>query len=716
MKKGFLIVWFIITFLYFLQFASTDVFSVNSGGDEGLIINPDEYLEGFFFQENEVPVMSSVLLSSVPLGTNTTTENLTVTYSSSDGDGDALTNISDWRVGGVSIAVLNMPFDTKLNSTTANATYDYSIFKNNGTLGGGNISRMPVWNSSGKIGGAYTFDGVNDDIIINDSNSLSFTDGSGNDNPFSVSFWVKPSSTGNQWFINKRGANTATQTEWQVYLYTGLLGVSCFNGGAQTVYIGATQTNPFGLNQWNYVTVTYNGNENESGLNIYVNGTLQSSTKSASGAYSGMSNTASNVTIGRTGWATQFYFAGSIDEVRVYNRALSLEQITADYLAGVAGHSAETLVSQETSVGETWTVAMTANDKWYDSITVLSNNLTIVNNAPSTPAPLLTSTNGRNETDADLNCSFNVFDVDSSFVNVTVNWLKDSTSQINLTYNNVANGTSSYSILDKNNLTLGDIWKCSVRFYDGYNYSAWGDSNTLTIIDITAPNITIISPQPINYTTLNVTFNVLLNENGSLCYYNWDYTGNISMTKLNNTYFWALNESFGPGEHNVTFYCNDTINNWGTNYTNFTINNEAAISILLSANLSWSVFWNVTSIPADDLDADGNNLNGYTDYYINVSATNTLVDIYVRADGDLHTDGLETLGLENENYTVSLSDPNVTGIPKVTMTTNYVLIADGIGDNSVVYMKFYLDAPPGQGAGAYYNNLDFKAVRDGQSP
>ena len=50
------------------------------------------------------------------------------------------------------------------------------------------------------------------------------------------------------------------------------------------------------------------------------------------------------------------------------------------------------------------------------------------------------------------------------------------------------------------------------------------------------------------------------------------------------------------------------------------------------------------------------------------------------------------------------------------MTNQYVLIADGIEDDSVIYMKFYLDVPPGQGAGTYYNNLYFKAVKHGKSP
>ena len=696
MKKGVLIV---LLFVMFLQFANSDIFSSNSGGDGGLIINPDTYLEGFFFQGYGAPTMSNVVLSSVPLGTNTTHENLTVTYSSSGNGATILTNISDWRLNGVSIAVLNMPFDRMSNSITTGSVDDYSIFQNNGTLGGGDLLQMPAWNYSGKVGGCYSFDGVDNYILVPDDDSL---DGFSS---MSVFFWAEPIESSISEMIIKH-LSTQSNVNWEVFQ-------SSLNIAGRIVGTTVTCTttgNLFTVDNWHYVGMTWNGTQ----IKMYIDGDeITSCDRSAS-----MTNSAGNLSIGRYQSSSSNYpFNGSIDEIKVYSIALTPEQVQADYQAGLAGHSAETIVSQETDIGQTWGVAMTSNNVWFNSVTVLSNNLTIENSAPNDPNPVLVSVNGRNESDADLNCSFDVVDVDSSSIDVTVNWMKDGESQINLSYNNIANGTPYYSILNSSNLTLGDIWKCSVRYYDGYLYSNWVDSNELEIIDITPPNITIISPNSsVNYTDLNVTFNVSLSENGSVCYYDLDSQGNLSMIKLNNTYFWILDDTFTSGGHNVTFWCNDTSDNWGTNFTNFTIEDEAAISILLSPKLSWSVLWNVTSVPVDDLDAEGNNLTNATDYYINVSATNTLVDIYVKADGDLHTNGLEVLGLENENYTVSLVDPNVTGASKATMTTDYVIIADGVADGAVVYMKFYLDVPAGQGAGLYYNNLNFKAVRNGESP
>ena len=49
------------------------------------------------------------------------------------------------------------------------------------------------------------------------------------------------------------------------------------------------------------------------------------------------------------------------------------------------------------------------------------------------------------------------------------------------------------------------------------------------------------------------------------------------------------------------------------------------------------------------------------------------------------------------------------------MTTNYTLIASDLGDNSTVFLKFYLDAPGSQPAGVYENGLFFKAVKAGES-
>lgn len=340
------------------------------------------------------------------------------------------------------------------------------------------------------------------------------------------------------------------------------------------------------------------------------------------------------------------------------------------------------------------------------------------NKGPNNPSPLLVSLNGRNESDTDLNCSYTVTDPDSSTLDSTVKWYKNSTYQFSVNENNLPNNTHVNSLLNNGNLTLGDTWMCSVSVSDGYNSTQYIDSNNLTIIDITNPNITIISPESKFYPTIDIDFNISVveNENISQCQYSLDYDPNVTMTRVNDSYFWSAPTTIGPGPHDLNYSCNDTSGNWGFNSTNFTVSNSAAIAILLSDNLTDGVRWNVTYLPANKLDAIGNNLNSSTSYYINISATNTLVDLYVKANGDLQDVALDTLGLGNETYAYSSNDSTLIGFPKNTMTTNYSLIGGGLGDNSVVFLKFYLDAPNSQPAGIYTNNLSFKAVRNGQDP
>ena len=340
------------------------------------------------------------------------------------------------------------------------------------------------------------------------------------------------------------------------------------------------------------------------------------------------------------------------------------------------------------------------------------------NEGPLMSDPILTSLNGRNESDKNLNCSFLVVDPDDSELNASVKWIKDDTPQFTINYSGIPNNTNYEAFLDSSNLTLGNIWNCSIQIRDNYNSTEWANSNSLEIIDITNPNITIISPNAsVNYTTVDVDFNISIseNENISTCLYSLDYEPNVTMNRFNDSYFF-YKPTLTSGNHLVEFYCNDTSSNWGYNETNFTILDEAAISVLLSDNLTESVKWNVEYLPIDDLDAIGNNLNESTFYYINVSTINTAVDLYVKADGNLFTEYSDELGLGNETYAVSLTDPTVTGEPKTQMTTNYVLIADAIEGDAVVYLKFYLDAPSSQPAGTYTNALSFKAVRDGQAP
>ncbi len=690
-----------ICLIFLLVIVSADIVSINSGGDNQLIINPESAIEGFFFNFNLRPLMSNVILSST-FGTNFTTENLSVTYTSSDPDNDVITNISDWRLGGNSIAVLNMPFDSyKFQGTTR----DYSSYENNGTLG--SVGNVPIWNSSCIVGGCYGFDGETDSIY--GSQSIS-NDGA---NGITMGGWVYLLNSDVNTYASMIILGSQSATVGYHWLYfndaTGYAYWQYSNGSSVKV---SSKNLAVSQNQWTHIVISHNYISGD--VKFYKNGDLMGTNNFGDFPISIVNKV---FRLGTYSSSTMHELNGSLDEIFIFNRTLSDEQIQHIFDENSQGKSMETLVSQETDKGDVWSVAMTSNDGFYDSVTVLSNELTIVNDAPIDPEPILVSLDGSNESDVDLNCSSFVYDPDSNSLDVSVRWYKDDILNLTLNYGPYSNASLFYSILDSGNLTLGDVWKCEVRLDDGEDYSNWVESNNLTIIDVTDPIVYIISPEPINYSYLNISFNVSIveNENVSMCFYNLDDEGNVTMNELNDSYFW-YEPTLGPGYHEVWFYCNDTSGNWGSNYTNFTIDNEAAIAILLSPLLLQQVRWDVLSLPIDDLDAVGNNENNVTDYFVNISATNTLVDLYVRADDDLFNAGLDVIGLGNETFAVSNNNSYVNDTAKVAMNTTYVLIGNALGDNSTVFLKFYLDAPASQAAGEYLNQLDFKAVREGQSP
>jgi len=100
------------------------------------------------------------------------------------------------------------------------------------------------------------------------------------------------------------------------------------------------------LNTWYHVAGVYDASARR--LKIYINGALNNGTLTGS-IPSSQSNPDVNVTIGRR--SDGFYFKGIIDELRVYNRVLSLSEIQADMntpLPATASAPAPLMISQQT--------------------------------------------------------------------------------------------------------------------------------------------------------------------------------------------------------------------------------------------------------------------------------------------------------------------------------------------------------------------------------
>ncbi|MBU1974240.1 MAG: hypothetical protein KKH52_02485, partial [Nanoarchaeota archaeon] len=311
----------------------------------------DGYEDGTTVQSNNLTIpylgVENVTLNATSVN-NYTSDNLTVNYTLTNGSNDATIN---WLLNGSSITVLNMPFDVKDDPTN-----DYSSFDNDGTNNGA------TWNSTGGYDGkgAYEFDGSDDYVEVADNNQFDTPKGT-------ISLWFKPAetidgSTVTHTLMGRRedGSNAlilwfeASDGSIRWYYDTGGAGAEFDLQTTQTSWTAGTLY---------HVAVRWGVNGNK----IYINGVGE-----ASNADTTAVSLNRMLNIGRYDSTNPLPFNGTIDEVRIYNRSLSPEQILALYQ-----NRTDLIVSNETSVSDTWKSCVTPNDGYEDGTQTCSNNLTI---------------------------------------------------------------------------------------------------------------------------------------------------------------------------------------------------------------------------------------------------------------------------------------------------------------------------------------------------
>lgn len=204
--------------------------------------------------------------------------------------------------------------DTVWTSDTVATTLDKSGNGNTGTLTNMAKATSPT---VGKIGQGLFFDGTDDYIPLSDTAALS--PGSNN---FSISAWFNTADPAVTQAIYSNFGTTA-------FILLRVSGTARFlssddasQGGNA---VGATTLLP-GI--WYHVVGIRNGVSTY----VYLNGVLDGTGGTNLGTLTITGNTPP--AIGRQNNAGSQYFVGKIDEIRIYNRALSLNEIKQLYLAG----------------------------------------------------------------------------------------------------------------------------------------------------------------------------------------------------------------------------------------------------------------------------------------------------------------------------------------------------------------------------------------------
>jgi len=153
--------------------------------------------------------------------------------------------------------------------------------------------------------------------------------------PFSFSVWVNPTSvTGTDVIFAKTRTGSGTGRGYHIRLNAGKPEL-CIDDGTNTTYI--TATNSVGTGAWKHIVFTYDGSYTTAGMNIYLDGSLETVSASAQNAttsiYPGGGGSNVILRIGRDD--TGNYFAGLIDELAFFiNRELTPVEVAYLYNGG----------------------------------------------------------------------------------------------------------------------------------------------------------------------------------------------------------------------------------------------------------------------------------------------------------------------------------------------------------------------------------------------
>lgn len=185
-----------------------------------------------------------------------------------------------------------------------------SIGSNPGTLNGG------TGFAAGAAGQSFLFDGVDDDVSAANAANLNF----GPASPMSVELWAyRTSANAIQHILGKRSGCGASPANYQLAYASNQVFFGSFTGNE----VGSGQDLP--LNTWTHIAATFDG----ATFRIYINGAL-------AGASSGTLGTPNSAPFIIGGSGTCARFGGQLDEIAMYDRALSPAEISSIYQTG--GH------------------------------------------------------------------------------------------------------------------------------------------------------------------------------------------------------------------------------------------------------------------------------------------------------------------------------------------------------------------------------------------
>jgi hypothetical protein len=617
-------------------------------------------------------------------------------------------------------------------------------------------TNIDVMNDSGKIRGGYLFDGNKTNVSVSNNPSLRMSS-------WTLSAWIKPITN-----AGTVGGRIIEKTGWTE---TGGYSLRLSNENILAEVINAqassqcTGTSTLSPNQWYHVAATYDNESRE--LICYVNG-MNESTNNAVSIVPIYDN--APLSVGVSTVAQIDYFNGTIDEVMVWNRSLSLQEISDLYNmtkygqidASGANHTIVNLSSRYYGVGTNLTFRVTPYDSYEYGIQTNSVMATVATEVVDIIAPTVDSL--RNWT---TDMMTYVFSANSSeagtctlYGNWTGSWAKNESKAVGV--NTIFNFTAfSFTSNGKN-------YQWGVNCSDASHNTGWSANVSFTVASVTniLPSINSVkfSDLVTGYAACpdctmnpiagsNISFAVWVNITDAdkncndssygkmqlyLCVNESAYQ-DCSSTAYNYTY--AVDNISGVADYCIfSFNVNKTketmqffhpankykyhinlTDAYGRNATDARMNGTFTYGTLLSVNYASSVILGGTTIE-NGIWSSGTNeyiMTNYGNAIINVRWNTTS---YVRAGAymNLTPDGTDFM-LDDDNSQSSEITGMVPAVYLMPDVDRYFNYSTGLERciskdcNSVEYNEtlstyYHLKPPLGLGAGTYAGTITYVVV------
>lgn len=246
------------------------------------------------------------------------------------------------------------PFNGNANDESGNG--------NNGTVYGASL----VTDRGGKSNNAYSFDGYNDYIKINDNNTIRPSN-------ISISIWVNLLKKNEKYKIlgKLKYANASKEqyalgvTKDNFFIFYIKRNSNCQPGKG---WVSVKSKTKYMTNNWYFLTTTYDGKN----LKLFINGNLENSIY----LNGGIDNcSGGNLSIGRWWQNDNQRYKGKLDDIRIYNRALNEAEIQALYSGNTNTITNETGTFTDSRDGKTYKTVKIGNQVWMaENLAYKANN------------------------------------------------------------------------------------------------------------------------------------------------------------------------------------------------------------------------------------------------------------------------------------------------------------------------------------------------------